>query len=102
MKTVGEFIAEWKIYGDDKEFVAALNAFQAQAFSDGLRSGADLVRLLDDCDAAMTAAAVDLWNQHRDLALQLTRLAARCRVEAMYVQPNAPAQRPPAKTHEHT
>ena len=41
MKTVGEFIAEWKIDGDDKEFVAALNAFQAEAFSDGLRSGAD-------------------------------------------------------------
>jgi hypothetical protein len=47
-----------------------------------------LVRLLDDCDAAMTAAGAQLWNQHRDLALQLNKLAARCRVEIKDMQPN--------------
>lgn len=45
-----------------------------------IRSSA-LVRLLDDCDAAMTAAGAELWHQQRDLALQLNKLAARCRIE---------------------
>ena len=46
MKTVGEFMAEWKIYGDDKEFVAALDAFHAEAFHDGLMSAKDSINAI--------------------------------------------------------
>jgi len=47
---------------------------------------------LDDCDAAMTAAGAQLWDQQRDLALQLNKLAARCRVEIKDMQPNERTQ----------
>jgi hypothetical protein len=36
MKTVSEFIADCKIYGDDKEFVAALWHFQSEAYAAGV------------------------------------------------------------------
>ena len=46
MKTVSEFLADWKIYGDDKEFVAALDAFHAEAFHDGLMSARDSINAI--------------------------------------------------------
>jgi len=39
IKTVSEFIADWKIYGDDKDFVAALETFQAESFQAAYASG---------------------------------------------------------------
>jgi HAMP domain-containing protein len=36
MKTVAEFIADWKVYGDEKEFVAALWHFQSEAYAAGV------------------------------------------------------------------
>ena len=35
MKTVSEFLAGWKVYGDDKEFVAELETFQCEAYEAG-------------------------------------------------------------------
>ena len=46
MRTVGEFLADWKVYGDDKEFTAALEAFQAEAFHDGLMSARDSINAI--------------------------------------------------------
>lgn len=46
MKTVTEFIADWKVYGDDKEFIAALEGFQAEAFHDGLMSAKDSINAI--------------------------------------------------------
>jgi hypothetical protein len=39
MKTVSEFLSDWKVYGDDKEFKAALNAFVDEAYKAGYRHG---------------------------------------------------------------
>jgi hypothetical protein len=46
MKTVAEFLAGWKVYGDDKEFRAALEKFQAEAFHDGLMSAKDNINAI--------------------------------------------------------
>ena len=46
MKTVSEFLADWKVYGDDKEFVAELETFQAEAFHDGLMSARDSINAI--------------------------------------------------------
>lgn len=50
---------------------------------------ATLCRLLGDCDAAMRAASAYLWYEHRDLALQLNKLSARCRIEINDMQTNS-------------
>lgn len=43
MKTVEEFIAKWKIYGDDQEFISALRTFKCEcdqfAYSEGYKHG---------------------------------------------------------------
>jgi len=39
MRTVTEFLADWKVYGDDKEFTAALETFQAESCQAGYKSG---------------------------------------------------------------
>lgn len=46
MKTVADFISDWKVYGDTEEFVAALWSFQSDAYASGVHSqDAELERL---------------------------------------------------------
>lgn len=52
----------------------------------------DLVRLLEDCDTAMTTVGQLLWNHQRELALQLSKLAARCRIEILDRKANKKAE----------
>ena len=39
MKTVAEFLADWKVYGDDKEFQAALDIFIDGEYTRGYQHG---------------------------------------------------------------
>jgi hypothetical protein len=73
MKTVAEFIADWKVYGDEKEFVAALWHFQSESYAAGverdlqeserLRKDLELERMrLDWLDYHCSFVADDCFN----------------------------------------
>ena len=48
MKTVSEFLADWKVYGDDKEFVAELETFQCEAYEAGRLSSLPVAQEIVD------------------------------------------------------
>lgn len=48
----------------------------------------DLIRLLDHCDAAMTAAAHQMWPVNQDLAIALNKRAVECRIAIIDIQSN--------------
>lgn len=51
-------------------------------------ASSEIVLLLEHCDAAMTAASSQLWDMNRDLAIELNRRAARCRIAIQDMQQN--------------
>lgn len=58
----------------------------------------DMVRLLDECDAAMTGAAHHLWDINRDLALSLNKRAVACRIAIIDLQSNNQGEPQPPTT----
>lgn len=46
----------------------------------------DLVQVLDNCDAAMTAASKHLWDTNRHLAIKLNQRALACRLAIIDLQ----------------
>jgi len=56
----------------------------------------ELVELLDHCETAMRAAAANLWDNHRDLAITLNQRAGRCHAMAHEIRLCEPPGSAPA------
>ncbi len=83
MKTVAEFLADWKVYGDDKEFIEALEAFQCDAREEGRLSSLPVAQEIVDMRRDLKRKSEALREIARHCQASGSPIAARMAQEAL-------------------